>query len=39
LLAPGPARRRGERHGLAHGGRMKFRGPGSGGPVAVATRP
>jgi bifunctional non-homologous end joining protein LigD len=39
LLAPGPARRRGERHGLAHGGRMKFRGPGSGGPVPVATRP
>jgi hypothetical protein len=39
LVAPGPARLRGERHGLAHGGRMKLRGPGSRGPVPLATPP
>ena len=38
LLAPDPARHREKRHGPADSGRMKFRGPGSSGPVPVPTR-
>ena len=38
LLAPGPARHEGKRHGLADSGRMKFPVAGSSGPVPVTTR-
>ncbi len=37
-LPVGPARLRGKRHGLAEGGRTKFRVPGSSGPILATTR-
>lgn len=37
-LPVGPARLRGERHGLAEGGGTKFHVPGSSGPILVTTQ-